>query len=173
MNNESVKGIDLRLVESEDWYEFLEKGGTLGDALDMDKNELESIYALAYEKYRNGSFSEALTIFQLLVQCNHFEAKYYLGLGAARQALKEYKLAGEVYSFAALTHPKDPRFPMHAAECHLALGDWHAAGSGYEVAVYLSKDLPEYSVLHERALKQFNLLKNKLQQSKSTQETTL
>lgn len=156
------KAIDFRHIESADWEYYLSQGGVLADALNMRKEELDAIYALAFEKYQGGNFKQALTLFQLLCHCNHFEAKFMLGLGACRQGLKEYTLAGETYSFAALIHPMDPRFPYHAAECHLALGNWMAAGSGFEVAVERSNNRDKYFTLNKKAQQQFSILVEKL-----------
>lgn len=155
--------VDLRYVDQQDWLDFLTKGGTLGDALDLSSEELDGVYALAYEKYNAGHFSAALPLFQWLCQCNHLEPSYIMGMGAARQGLKEYKLAGETYSFAALVYPSDPRFPFHAAECHLALGNWQAAGAGFEAAEALSEGRAEFTALHQRALHHLTQLTAKLE----------
>lgn len=175
MNNPSQKLIDLRYVDPEDWQHFIEQGGTLSDALDIKKDELEAMYTLAYQKYQNGNFKEALSVFQLLCHCNHFEAKYVLGLGATHQALKHYKLAAETYGFAAFAHPKDPRFPYHAAECHLALDNWRVAGTCFEMALDRSQGDQQHKILHEKAQRQFDILETKLiseENQKKSQEDT-
>ena len=166
MQNKVRKAIDLRYIDQLDWLEFISKGGTLSDALDIDKQELEGFYSLAYEKYTNGNYRQALPLFQLLCQCDHFDARFALGLGAVRQALKQYHLAGETYSFAALVHPCDPRFPYHAAQCHLALGNWSAAGSGFEQALICSTGKARFSDLQERAQSYVNELSIKLDKRK-------
>ncbi|WP_444917408.1 SycD/LcrH family type III secretion system chaperone [Microbulbifer sp. JMSA003] len=149
-------------IDENDWINFLEKGGTLAEALDVNAEELEAIYTLAYKKYESCNYKEALSLFQLLCQCDHYEAKYMLGLGATRQALSEHQLAGETFSFAAIVHPHDPRFPYYAAECHLALGDWRSAGSGFEMTMLRCEGKPEFQTLNEKATAQFERLKAKL-----------
>ncbi|VUD69227.1 Chaperone protein IpgC [Thalassocella blandensis] len=165
MISELKPGIDLRLLEPQDWEYFLENGGTLGDALEMKEQELEAIYTLAYEKYANGNFIEAKPLFQLLCYCNHIEAKYILGLGATRQALEQYELAGETYSFAAFVHGDDPRFPFHAAECHLALDNWESAKSGFEVCIYRCENFKHYAWYMEQAQKNLEILHSRLNES--------
>lgn len=169
MNKKNTKPIDLRFVEEKDWETFLQEGGTLSDALAIDKKSLEGIYSIAYTKYQNASFKEALTLFKLLCQCNHLESKYFLGLGAAQQALNQFKQAGETYSFAAMVYPNEPRFPFYAAQCHLALGNWKFAGSGYEMTVYLCEKNAIFPHLKEQAQHQVNILAEKLKKSLQTE----
>ncbi len=173
MKNKVRNAVDMRHVDQQDWLNFLSKGGTLSDALDLSAEELDAVYALAYEKYNSGHFSAALPLFQWLCQCNHLEPSYILGLGAARQGLKEYKLAGETYSFAAYVYPNDPRFPFHAAECHLALGNWQAAGAGFEMAEALSEGRTTFTALHQQAAHHLEKLTEKFKKQPHNKAPTL
>ncbi|WP_444933254.1 SycD/LcrH family type III secretion system chaperone [Microbulbifer sp. JTAC008] len=157
-------------ISEKDWNNFLEQGGTLADLLDMKPEELKTIYALAYQKYQNCNYQEALPLFQLLCQCNHMESKYLLGLGATRQALSQFELAGEAYSLAAIVNPFDPRPSFHAAECHLALENWMQAGSGFEMTMLRCEGKPEFETLNKKAMSKFSSVKKKLGIADSTEE---
>lgn len=70
---------------------------------------------------------------------DHYDARYFLGLGACRQSLGLYEQALQSYSYGALMDINEPRFPFHAAECHLQLGDldgaeWLLLGPGLAAA---------------------------------------
>ncbi|GLS24662.1 SycD/LcrH family type III secretion system chaperone [Marinibactrum halimedae] len=162
MSQKTSQAVNLHQVDPQDWQYFLEQGGTLGHALDLQESELEAMYAMAYEKYTMGAYQEALSLFQLLCRCDHFDSRFILGLGAVRQALKEYKLAGETYSFAAVVHTQDPRFPFHTAECHLALGNNIKAASGFEEAYNRSLGKPKFEKLKEKAEACLFMLSKKL-----------
>ncbi|WP_226648335.1 SycD/LcrH family type III secretion system chaperone [Microbulbifer variabilis] len=157
-------------ISAKDWNNFLEQGGTLADLLDMTPEELKTIYALAYQKYQNCNYQEALPLFQLLCQCNHMESKYLLGLGATRQALSQFELAAEAYSLAAIVDPFDPRPSFHAAECHLALENWMQAGSGFEMTMLRCEGKPEFETLNQKAMSEFSSVKEKLGIADSTEE---
>lgn len=128
-------GIDLRLVDPEDWQLCLENGGSLSDAMSMEKEELEAIYTLAEQYLSDGRYIEAKPLFQLLSYCNHCEVKYLVGLAKSREALEQFELAADTYGFAAFLHTEDASLPFYAAMCHLALDSRKEAKSCFEACV--------------------------------------
>jgi hypothetical protein len=52
--------------------------------------------------------------------------------------LKEYQGALECYSYASLLKIEDPIPPLHAASCHLAMGDSVKAKSALKCAIKYS-----------------------------------
>lgn len=130
---------------------FLDRGGILSELLDINEEELESIYAVAYNFYQSNRYDDAKQLFQLLCTYNHYESKYFLGLGAIHQAEGDYEEAANIYSAAVDIDVNNPLFPFHAGECHLALGDLERAESGFYAASLRSGDLPDFKELKQKA----------------------
>lgn len=142
----SVSSIDEKDLES-----FLEDGGTLAMLKDISKDNLEQLYSLAFNHYRSGKWNDAHTVFKGLCVLDHYDARFFLGLGACRQSMGMLDEALQSYTYGALIDINDPRFPFHAGECHLQLGDFDAAESGFYSAGALASTQPEHSALAERA----------------------
>lgn len=172
MSADTQAKVILSEVDPQDWLHYLDNGGTLSEAINMDTHQLEVIYTLAFEMYENHNYQDATRLFQLLCACDHFDPRFVLGLGACRQAQKDFTLAGETYSLAALVHPKDPRFPFHAAECHLALNNLYAAGSGFEMSVQRATNQPQYQQLSNKASQHIAHIQSQLAQKSTQPEET-
>lgn len=114
--------------------DFFAAGGTFKELKDMDDNTMEAIYQVAYNLYQYGKYDEAIKIFRFLGFFDHYNKKYFMGLGACLQMLKQYKEAIDAYSFAALLDINDPKPPLYAGECHLVLGNLDEAQSGFTAA---------------------------------------
>ncbi|MNJ27356.1 Chaperone protein SicA [compost metagenome] len=130
---------------------FLAEGGTFAMLKGVSAEELEQLYTMAYGYYQSGKLEEAQTVFKGLCVLNHYDSRFFLGLGACRQALKHYDLAIQSYVYGALVDIKEPRFPFHAAECHLQSGDLTAAESGFYSAHALAQACPGQDDLAARA----------------------
>lgn len=101
--------------------------------------------------FQSGKIEQAAKVFQLLSMLDHYQARFFIGLGAARQELGEYLQAIDAYSYAALVDVNDPRPPFHSAECHLKLEQLTEAESGFYSAKEMSAGKSQYADLHERA----------------------
>ncbi|OCA60720.1 CesD/SycD/LcrH family type III secretion system chaperone [Aeromonas piscicola] len=117
---------------------FMADGGTLAMLQDISSDTLEQLYSLAFGQYQAGKWEDAHKIFQALCMLDHYQPRYFLGLGACRQAMGEFETAVQSYSFGAMLDLKDPRFPFHAAECRLQQGDLNGAESGFHSAHLLA-----------------------------------
>lgn len=106
-----------------------EKGYTLKQMKGITNAELEAVYSLAFGYYRTGKFDEALKLFQFLVLFDHLNQKFWVGLGAVQQVLKDYEHAVVSYGFASLLNLENPKPQLHSAECYLAMGDKRGAAS--------------------------------------------
>ena len=106
-----------------------EKGYTLKRIKGISNAELEAVYSLAFGYYRTGKFDEALKLFQFLVLFDHLNQKFWMGLGAVQQALKDYEHAVASYSYCSLLDLTYPKPQLHSAECYLAMGDKVSAAS--------------------------------------------
>ena len=120
---------------------LIEKGATLKQLKGVTNEELEAVYSLAFGYYRTGKYEEALKLFQFLVLFDHLNQKYWLGLGAAQQVLKDYQNAVASYGYCSFLNLDNPKPQLHAAECFLAMGDRRNAASSLEALdAYCPKD---------------------------------
>ncbi|NHB90847.1 SycD/LcrH family type III secretion system chaperone [Photorhabdus cinerea] len=126
---------------------FLHDGGTLAMLKDVSSDTLEQLYSLAFNQYQSGKWQDANKIFQALCMLDHYDARFFLGLGACRQAMGQLEQAIQSYSYGAMLDINEPRFPFHAAECLLQLGELDGAESGFYSAQQLAVVLPEHAAL--------------------------
>lgn len=108
---------------------LIEKGSTLKQLKGVTNAELEAVYSLAFGYYQTGKYDEALKLFQFLVLFDHLNKKYWMGLGAVQQVLKDFQDAVVSYGYCSFLDLKNPKPQLHAAECFLALGDKRSAAS--------------------------------------------
>ncbi|ENK2109980.1 SycD/LcrH family type III secretion system chaperone VcrH [Vibrio alginolyticus] len=152
---------DPSQMQAEELLSFLEEGGTLKMLHDVSQDTIEHIYAVGYNFFQSGKIEQAAKVFQLLSMLDHYQARFFIGLGAARQELGEYLQAIDAYSYAALVDVYDPRPPFHSAECHLKLEQLTEAESGFYSAKEMSAGKSQYADLHERAGIMLEAVRNK------------
>jgi type III secretion system low calcium response chaperone LcrH/SycD len=144
---------------------FFETGATFKDLRGLTDETMEAIYSVAYNLYQNGKFEDALKIFQFLCFYDHYNKKYYMGLGACRQMLKQYAEAIDTFTYASILDSSDPTPPLYAADCHLALGNLEAAESGFYAAHEWSGTKEEYKEIKERAKSMLDLIQKKTEEA--------
>ncbi|EPE2681520.1 SycD/LcrH family type III secretion system chaperone VcrH [Vibrio alginolyticus] len=152
---------DPSQMQAEELLSFLEEGGTLKMLHDVSQDTIEHIYAVGYNFFQSGKIEQAAKVFQLLSMLDHYQARFFIGLGAARQELGEYLQAIDAYSYAALVDVNDPRPPFHSAECHLKLEQLTEAESGFYSAKEMSAGKSQYADLHKRAGIMLEAVRNK------------
>ncbi|HCG9874184.1 TPA: SycD/LcrH family type III secretion system chaperone VcrH [Vibrio parahaemolyticus] len=152
---------DPSQMQAEELLSFLEEGGTLKMLHDVSADTIEHIYAVGYNFFQSGNIEQAAKVFQLLSMLDHYQARFFIGLGAARQELGEYLQAIDAYSYAALVDINDPRPPFHSAECHLKLEQLTEAESGFYSAKEMSAGKSQYADLHQRAGIMLEAVRNK------------
>ena len=143
MNNEDIQQADNDDLENM-LIEFFGKGGTFKDLKNMSDDAMEAIYSVAYNLYQGAKYEEAQKVFQFLCFYDHFNRKYFMGLGACQQMMKEYENAIEVFTFATVLDTNDPRPMIYIGDCHLAMGDKSKAKMSYETAMEWVGDGGEY-----------------------------
>lgn len=141
--------------------EFLSTGGVFKYVHGITDKEMEATYAVAYNLYSAGKYEESLKVFKFLCFYDHMERKYWLGQGAAQQMLGRHEQAVQSYSYAALLDIKDPRPPMHAADCYMSLGNWEAAQSALHCVIEFSGDDPTKKSYRDRAEALLSMMKEK------------
>ena len=111
---------------------IIKDNATLKQLKGVTNAELEAVYSLAFGYYQTGKFNEALKLFQFLVLFDHLNKKYWMGLGAVQQVLKDFQGAIVSYGYSSFLDLKNPKPQFHAAECFLAMGDKRNAASSLE-----------------------------------------
>ncbi|WP_419532979.1 SycD/LcrH family type III secretion system chaperone [Endozoicomonas sp.] len=156
MNNEELSGYEGEELENM-LLDFFGKGGTFKDLKNMSDDAMEAIYSVAYNLYQGGKYEEAQKVFQFLCFYDHFNRKYFLGLGACQQMQKQYDNAIEIFSFATILDSDDPRPMLYIGDCHMAKGDKEKARVAYETSIEWAGDSADYAQDLERAK---NMLEN-------------
>jgi len=113
----------------------VQEGIPLKTALGLSEQDLEQVYAVAYGKYQQGAYKDAVQLFRYLVSLDPETYKFVLGLAASHHKLKEYLAAGNLYVLASLRSPSDPVPYFHAADCYLRLDDKELAKSALEICI--------------------------------------
>ena len=135
-----MKKIDTAKI-AESVKTLIQEQATLKQLKGVTNDELEAVYSLAFGYYQTGKYDEAHKLFQFLVLFDHLNAKYWFGLGATQQALKDYQNAAVSYGYCSFLKLDNPKPQLHAAECFLALGDKRNAASSLEaLEAYCPKD---------------------------------
>jgi type III secretion system low calcium response chaperone LcrH/SycD len=128
----------------------LSQDGSFKKTLGFSDDDLEVLYNIAYTRYQQGQYEGAEEVLGLLCIYDHRSEKFWKGLGATRQILKDFEGAALAYSMAAQTGSSDPMIPLHAAECYCALGMLEEAVAGLESALALAEDIEESATIKFR-----------------------
>lgn len=154
MNKETTENVELPSADelAELTTAFITEGLTFKAAKGISDADMEGIYSVGFNLYNSGKFEEAEKVFQFLCLFDHWNRKYWMGLGSTRQMLKQYPPALECYSYAALLKIEDPMAPLHAASCYLAMGDSVKAKSALKCAIKYSGDNADAKVRAEALL---------------------
>ncbi len=152
---------DPSQMQAEELLSFLEEGGNAKNAARCISRHHRAHLRGWISIFQSGKIEQAAKVFQLLSMLDHYQARFFIGLGAARQELGEYQQAIDAYRYAALVNVNDPRPPFHSAECHLKLKQLTEAESGFYCAKEMSAGKSEYAGLHQRCRHRLNGEKRK------------
>lgn len=167
VSDEKVEAIESSFREFAEKI-FL-KGMPPKDAMGINKNLLEGIYAQAYRLYNTGKYPEAVHLFRMLILLDPKEPKFVLGLAACFHMIKEYRNAIQTYTMCSLLDPADPIPYYHSSDCFIQMKDYISAMLCLEMAIKRAGDKPEYAKLKERALLSLESLKQQQQESSSAE----
>jgi type III secretion system low calcium response chaperone LcrH/SycD len=128
------------------------EGYAYRDFTSISDEELEAAYAQAYQLLNQERHDEAEKLFEMLCQLDHYQARFWIGLGACRQMRKGYEPATKAYAMAGSLDVENPIPALRAAECFLALGNLEAAESGLLAARHWAGAKPEFEGVRQRAI---------------------
>lgn len=102
---------------------LLNQGYSFADIKGVTPEQMEAVYALAYQYYNTESLDAAANLFRGLCLFEPSEPKYFMGLAACEQKRKNFTHAADLYSVCCvLTGLKDPKPMYYAAVCLLKAG---------------------------------------------------
>ena len=130
---------------------ILKQGSTLALAKGLSPEEIEAIYTISYNLYQQRKFEQAEKTFTFLCLYSHLDVRFWIGLGATREALGQYAAAIEAYSYSALLQHDNPVPPLQAAKCYLALNDLDHAQMGLTAAMHWSQGKTEHLSIFTKA----------------------
>jgi type III secretion system low calcium response chaperone LcrH/SycD len=106
---------------------------------ELSGDAVKVLYAMAYQLYRNGKYSDAKQFFRYLTLTQPEQRHFWMGLAACQQMLKEYNQAIESYSVAAIQEPNDPYVHWYAADCFWANGQLEEGHNTLKSAISTAK----------------------------------
>ena len=115
----------------------LMEGAALADVRGYTEDEMEAVYHLAYNAYRQGKYPDARTLFQFLALNDHLESRFWMGLAATCQVSGDYPQAVAAYEMAAVLEATNPWPPFHAGECYRAMNDWEKSRAALQAVEFL------------------------------------
>jgi type III secretion system low calcium response chaperone LcrH/SycD len=118
---------------------FKAEAANLASAKRFTDNDLEAVYAHAFNIYQQRQFDKALQIFAFLTTYRPASAKYRKGLAACQKMLGLYADAEQTYTFLLLLDPNDAEVPLGCAECLIRLGNHTDAVITLEGGIALAK----------------------------------
>ncbi|MEI8125969.1 MAG: SycD/LcrH family type III secretion system chaperone [Parachlamydiaceae bacterium] len=124
---------------------------------------IPGLYAVAHEFYRNGKYEEGRIFFHFLTVANPFDSRFWMGLAACYQMLKNHQAASSAYAAAAVQNSADPYAHFHAAECFFHMGDIPKALKALDSSLTVAKESEEYLHLIPRLELLLNTWSNTLQ----------
>lgn len=130
---ESITDRQLRTVE-ELARKCLLEGASLGAVRGYTGDELEAVYHFAHNAYEQRKYENAVTLFLFLVENDHVESRFWMGLAAAYQMSRNYPKALVAFGMTAFLDATNPWPPIHACECYLAMGDRRNAREALDAA---------------------------------------
>jgi type III secretion system low calcium response chaperone LcrH/SycD len=155
--------VNLDLSGLEEMVDALMTGGyTFKDFADISDEEMEAVYATAFNLVNQNKYDKAEAIFAFLCHLEPYDGRFWLGLGVCRQMLKKYEEATKAYAMAGIHDMENPVPPLRAAECFLAMGKLEDAEMGISATLHWAGDKTEYQELKNRA----EVLMNEIQRRK-------
>jgi type III secretion system low calcium response chaperone LcrH/SycD len=144
---------------SGDLMELLALGGTMKAVFDFDDKDMEVIYFSAHGYYENGKYEKAAPLFQFLCVYDHLNPKWFMGLGATLQMMRNYEEAVKSYGYATILDMENPAPQYNAGYCLALTGKKDAARLALEAVVMLADDrggMDEYRRKAENLLSTLN-----------------
>jgi type III secretion system low calcium response chaperone LcrH/SycD len=116
-------------------------GATIRELKGVSNEIMDSLYAYAYDFYKQGRLDEAATFFRFLCIYDFYNPEYIMGMAAVHQLKKEYHQAADLYAVAFALAKYDYRPMLYSGQCLLALRRVHKAKQCFEIVLSNSDDV--------------------------------
>lgn len=128
------------------------KGETVMRAeLGLGSDEMEALYAVTYNVYQSGKYTDAVKLFGVLSMLDPTDYRFVFGGASSLQMLGEYLMASMYFQLAAGLDQENPAPMLHTAECMLALKDRDGAKFALQQTVERAGDKAEYTPMRQKA----------------------
>lgn len=107
---------------------------TLGQLAGLEAEQLESMYAMAVDKFDSGAVDSAKEVLSALCFFDMNNSRNWYALGQCHQAQKNYRQALETYSQAAMRDIENVSIWYQMAVCHFQVGEIPEALSAIDEA---------------------------------------
>lgn len=148
--------------------DFMEKGHMPKDIMNLSDQQMEGLYAQAYNFYQTGRYKDAIQIFRLLIMLNANDVKYSMGLAACLHMMKDYKNAAQTYTLCSILDPQSPVPFYHMSDCFLGMKDSYSAIVALDMAIKRAGDKKEFQMLKDRAVLTMENLKQEIKEKTKT-----
>jgi type III secretion system low calcium response chaperone LcrH/SycD len=152
MPNDSIRQAELNALE---WALQASQGDNPCWKAATDSS-IKEMYSIAYFLYGHRRYLDASHYFRLLCTSRPTAPKYWKGLGACFQMLKEYQSAIDCYASAQILNGKkpDPYLYLHAADCYIGLNETKPALKALKAARKRGLEIKDRRVLEHVKLMQ-------------------
>jgi len=113
---------------------------TLKDIHQIPEDMMESLYAHAYQFYRQGKLDNAETFFKFLCMYDFYNTDYFMGLAAVYQLKKHYQKAADLYAVVFAMDGNNYRSVFYAGQCQIMLKENYKASRYFELIIEQSDD---------------------------------
>ncbi|HSJ04147.1 MAG: SycD/LcrH family type III secretion system chaperone [Verrucomicrobium sp.] len=146
----------------DEWAELFENfgknGRTMQDFTNLSPESMEVFYMVAFNQYNAGHYEESSKIFQLLASLNHFDKRFWMGLGSSRSMEGKHEDAIKAFGYLYFLDMKDPAPTFHCARSLMALGKVPEAEAGLRATIATAEGKPEHADLKAQAETMLELL---------------
>jgi type III secretion system low calcium response chaperone LcrH/SycD len=148
--------------------DFMANGKQPGEALGLNQEAFNGLYAYGVRFYQSQRFTESLRVFHYLIKLQPLEARNYKAAGASLQGLKRYRDAAQLYAGAVNLDMTDPEISFHAGQCFFLDRDYAPAKLALEAAVGLCDiDAQRWAGLKPRAAELLKRVEDLISKSKA------
>ena len=124
----------------------VQSGQTLGQMMNMPKENLSIIYRKAFDAFQVEDYSQAEDLFLSLMLWDFKEYAYQVGLAAALEAQDKFQNALGMYTLAMLVNGQNPEILYRSGKCLLAMEQRQEAKIMFELAVDFETQRPELTL---------------------------
>lgn len=164
MNEQEIHDLTERLIRMS---ERMAKGeSTPQMELGFSDEEMEAMYAAAYNYSAQGRHEQARQCFKMLLFFDPYSYRYCLGMACSLHLLGNLEQACVYYLLAGALDESQPAPCLHMAECLIQLDDLVGAGENLEKALALCVDGQAHQELRGRIEIMLEHVREKLKQAR-------